>query len=314
MSAPLRAAIDVGTNTLLALVGRVTPGGGIERVADFAAITRLGQGVDRARRLAPEAMARALDVLDDFVARARALGAESISVVATSAVRDADNRSEFLASARAIAGPDVQIIDGAREAALTFAGAAPGTGVARGARALVFDVGGGSTEIIAGRIGAVPEAAVSLDVGSVRLSERLVRGDPPEPASLAHLVAEVERALASAPPPPPHEVLIGVAATVATLATIERALPWRQGDDGAAVHGTVLSRNSVERVAARLASLPLAERARLVGLDPRRADVIVAGAEIVRALMHWAGDQSLVVSTGGVRVGLLLERGARDLD
>jgi exopolyphosphatase/guanosine-5'-triphosphate,3'-diphosphate pyrophosphatase len=303
---PLRAAIDIGTNTLLALVGRVRAGGVVERVADLATITRLGQGVDRTHRLAPEAMARTLDALREFVAQARALGAVSISAVATSAVRDADNREEFLAAARAIAGPDVEVISGEREAALTFAGAAAGTGLPAGARALVFDVGGGSTELIAGPLGAAPVELRSLDIGSVRLTERCVRGDPPAAEDLACVDQAIAAALADLPPPPPHDVLLGLAGTVTTLAAIARG---EHSLAGAAVHGVTLTRGEVARVAARLAALPLVSRRAVPGLDPRRGDVIVAGAAIVRAVMAWAGREALVVSDGGVRIGLLLEQG-----
>lgn len=302
---PLHVAIDIGTNTLLAFVARADERGAPARIADYATITRLGEGVDRARRLAPAAMDRALTALAEFAARARALGAARFAAVATSAVRDADNGGEFVARARAIVGPDVEVISGAREAELTFAGASAGTGVADGTAALVFDVGGGSTEVIAGALGAPPRTRASIDVGSVRLTERAVRADPPAPAELARIEAEIARALAELGPAPAHDVLLGLAGTVTTLAAIDR----REASlVGGAVHGVTLTRAAVERVFGELVARPRAAREQLPGLDPRRADVIIAGALIVRAVMAWAGRDELVVSDGGVRVGLWLER------
>jgi exopolyphosphatase/guanosine-5'-triphosphate,3'-diphosphate pyrophosphatase len=303
----IHAAIDIGTNTLLALVGRARGDRlSIDRIEDMASITRLGEGVDRTCMLAPEAMQRAIDALAAFVARARELGASRIACVATSAVRDAKNRDEFLARVRAIAGDDVQVISGTREAELTFAGAADGTGIAHGARALVFDVGGGSTEIIAGAIGSTPQASMSIDVGSVRLTERFVRHDPPERDEIDRIDALLETSLAAQGDAPVHDVLVGIAATVTTLAAIDRAEPVASN-----VRGARLSRSAVENVCERLVSVPLASRATIVGLDPRRADVIIAGARVVRSVLRWAGRDELVVSDGGVRVGLLLERASR---
>lgn len=296
--------MDIGTNTLLALVGRVRADGTIETLADLATITRLGEGVDRTRYLSTAAMHRTLDALREFTARARALGARKIAAVATSAVRDARNRETFLDAVRDITGGDVEVISGEREARLAFAGASVGTGLVPGTVVLVFDVGGGSTELIAGPVGGVPEFVRSVDVGSVRLTERFIHHDPPWPSELQQVTDVVRRSLELLPVPA-HQVLIGLAGTVTTLAAMSADPPRFEG---ASVHGHWLSREAVERMIARLAALPLSTRRTLAGLDPRRADVIIAGAAIVRAVMEWAGQSRILVSHGGVRVGLLLER------
>ncbi|MEI8255195.1 MAG: Ppx/GppA family phosphatase [Deltaproteobacteria bacterium] len=303
-SAPLRAAIDIGTNTLLAATGRRRRDGCVDLVADRHRITRLGEGVDRTRVLGEAAMQRALSALEGFVVEARALGAVSVSAVATSAVRDARNRDEFLARARLITGGDVRVISGDEEALLTFRGAAYEVAIARGEPVVVFDVGGGSTEISSGPLDGPPRWHRSIDVGSVRLTERLVRHDPPAPDELAAIDDAITRGLADLPAPEGSFALVGLAATVTTLAAISHG--------GVLPRLVAISRDTVDRVTESLSRASLGERRATPGLDPGRADVIVAGAAIVRGVMRWCGARSLHASSGGVRVGLLLERSKYD--
>jgi exopolyphosphatase/guanosine-5'-triphosphate,3'-diphosphate pyrophosphatase len=164
-------------------------------------------------------------------------------------------------------------------------------------------VGGGSTEIIVGATGepAPLGDARSLDVGSVRLYERCVRHDPPTREELSRVGEEIERALVHAPRPALGAPLVGVAGTVTTLAAIHLELVEY---DAARVHGSILRRDTVEELTARLASLSLEQRRALTGLDPKRADVIPVGAEIVRHVLTWSGAAELVVSDRGVRWGL----------
>jgi exopolyphosphatase / guanosine-5'-triphosphate,3'-diphosphate pyrophosphatase len=199
------------------------------------------------------------------------------------------------------------VIAGDEEARLTFRGALSGLQLA--GKLLVFDVGGGSTELILGDAAgtAPPESRVSLDIGSVRLFERHVRTDPPSPAELARIEAHIAQELASAEPLARSAggepiTLVGVAGTVTTLKALELGMP---AYDAARVHGAVLTLSAVEELCAKLASLPLAERIKLPGLEPKRADVIVAGALIVRDLLRRAGTERMVVSDRGVRFGLL---------
>jgi exopolyphosphatase/guanosine-5'-triphosphate,3'-diphosphate pyrophosphatase len=173
----------------------------------------------------------------------------------------------------------------------------------------VFDVGGGSTEIIVGRAGTTARVhrATSLDIGSVRLFERHVRHDPPLPEEMACVAADIARALATLGEYASDATLVGVAGTVTTLAAIELGLSRYES---ARVHGSTLARPSVDVLAERLVEQSLAERLRLTGLEPQRADVIVVGAAIVRQVMAWSGRAQLVVSDRGVRWGLA-ERLAR---
>jgi exopolyphosphatase / guanosine-5'-triphosphate,3'-diphosphate pyrophosphatase len=302
------AAIDIGTNSVLLVIAAVEAAGP-RALLERATITRLGEGVDKTRRFAPAAVARNLACLRAYADDLRAHGSPRLDVVGTSALRDAEGAGAFLDEAERILGVRPRVIVGDEEARLTFRGALSGLGARLAGKLLVFDIGGGSTELIVGDAlgGAPPESRVSLDIGSVRLFERHVQSDPPAAHELAAIEADIERALATAGPlslANGHDplTLVGVAGTVTTLKALELGLaPY----DATRVHGAVLTLDAVESLCAKLATLPLAERTRLPGLEPKRADVIVAGALIVRELMRRAGAAQAIVSDRGVRFGLL---------
>jgi len=274
-----------------------------------ATITRLGAGVDRTRRLADDACARTLACLRDYAAELRRAEVTELDVVGTSALRDALGGEALCAAAAEVLGVRPRVISGEEEARLTFAGSLLGLDVA--GEVLVVDVGGGSTELITGtrhRDQAMVEVALSLDVGSVRLFERHLRSDPPLPAELAQARDAVRSALAEVAPPSTRRPLIGVAGTVTTLAAVAQRLdPY----DGARVHGSSLDRAEVTRLLGELGAMPLDRRARVPGLEPARADVILTGGVVVEAVMEWAGAERLVVSDRGVRWGLLAALRAR---
>jgi exopolyphosphatase/guanosine-5'-triphosphate,3'-diphosphate pyrophosphatase len=305
------AAIDIGTNSVL-LVIAAADAAGPRPLLERATITRLGENVDRARRLLPAAAERTLDCLRAYARDLRDHGLPPLDVVGTSALRDARGASEFLDEAQRILGVRPRVIAGEEEAALTFAGAL--SGLELQGKLLVFDVGGGSTELILGSVSpdAPPrrilatESRTSLDIGSVRLFERHIRSDPPTRAELSAVEADIAAAFSSAGPLTSSAgsgaVLVGVAGTVTTLKAVELGLtPY----DGAQVHGATLTLSAVEALCDRLSGLPLRERSQLPGLEPKRADVIVAGALIVLVLMRRAGAKEIVVSDRGVRFGLL---------
>ena len=301
------ATIDIGTNSVLLLVAEAEQGGSgaLRPVVERATVTRLGEGVDRNRRLLPEAAERTLACLTDYAGTLREQGVTRLDAVGTSAMRDAAGGQEFVARAAQILGIAPRVIDGQEEARLTFAGALSGLPITGGV--MVFDIGGGSTEIVVGETG--PDGgkiaeAVSLDIGSVRLFERHVRSDPPSAAELARVEQDIALALTSAPQLAPGAALVGVAGTVTQLAALELELTRY---DAARVHGSELSRSAVERLAAKLAASTLAQRRVLPGMEPSRADVLVVGSAIARAVLQWSGASSLVVSDRGVRWGLCQE-------
>lgn len=306
------AAIDVGTNTVLLLVAEQREDG-VAPLAERAEITRLGRGVDASGRLEAAAIAETVRVLAAYAAEARALGAGRITCVATSAARDAANGAEFFEAARAAAGLVPQVISGDEEARLVWRSAwrdfgpqASGrTASAPAGPLAVLDVGGGSTELSFGD-GPVPRGRRSLQVGAVRLTERHVREDPIGATALEALRRAALGALA-----PLRELdgaaglaagrLVGVAGTVTTLAAVAQALP---AYDAERVHGSTLLLAEIDHLVARLAGLTVAARAALPGMEPKRADVIVAGAVVVAEAMRLLGFERLTVSDRGVRWGL----------
>jgi exopolyphosphatase/guanosine-5'-triphosphate,3'-diphosphate pyrophosphatase len=299
------AAIDVGTNTVLLLVAE-RAGDGFAPLVERAEITRLGRGVDASGRLDPAAIRDTVEVLAAFAEEARALGASRILCVATSAARDAANGQRFFEAARARAGVLPEVISGEEEARLVHASAWRDFG-GDGPLA-VLDVGGGSTEFTLGE-GPVPRVRTSLQVGAVRLTERHVRSDPLDGRDLAALRAAAREALRPiAGPPAPGGRLVAVAGTVTTLSAVQQALPVY---DASRVHGSRLTAADLEALLARLARLPLRERASLPGMEPKRADVIVAGCAIVLEALSATGFGELTVSDRGVRWGLLHERAGR---
>lgn len=298
------AAIDIGTNTVLLLIAEGGQNGELVPVVDRAEITRLGQGVDRSRELLPEAVERTLACLRDYAAEIARHGVSAVDVVGTSAMRDA-KASTFVERAAQILGVTPRVISGEEEATLSFSGGLLGLDLTGPVTA--FDIGGGSTEIIGGIADPGRDAKVerrtSLDVGSVRLFERLVRSDPPSPAEMSAVTDFAMQQLRALPPPPAGQPVVGMAGTVTTIAAIARAVePY----DPARIHGLRLTSSEIAATGHRLCAMTLAERKRVTGLEPKRADVIPVGAAIVQAVLAWANATEVIVSDRGLRWGLAL--------
>lgn len=297
------AAIDCGTNTVLLLVADLhrLPGGGrrLRAVKDRQLIPRLGQGLDKSGVLAPEAMERAIAALCDQAERARALAAEHLVAVGTESLRAAGNGEAFLARAAA-AGVPIRVISGDEEARLSFRSVVESLPAPPGGRRSVLDIGGGSTELIVG--GERPEAWRSVPIGSVRLTERLLRGDPPTEAERRALRDEIDRALSALPPP--EGQLCGLAGTVTTLGAMHLGLT---AYDSARVDGMRLGVAALRELVERLGRSSVAERRQMAGLDSRRADVIYAGGQILLQVAERAGVEEITVSDRGVRWGALEE-------
>jgi exopolyphosphatase/guanosine-5'-triphosphate,3'-diphosphate pyrophosphatase len=310
-SAPIAASVDIGTNSVKITVARRGDDGRLDVLLDTTTITRLGKGVDAAGRLDPEAVTRTLDALAEFGRRAKELGAAKVAAAGTSALRDAENGPEFVAAAGERLGGPVEVIAGEREAHLTYTAARldpdlkaalAGDGHA-GATLATIDIGGGSTEIVIGRGDAVLYRD-SLQLGAVRLTERVAPSDPWTDVQVTDAILRADQALSTVPEPGEPVAVIGSGGTIANLASAERGRP-EQGIDG--LHATRLSRAQIESRVRALAALPLAERRNVPGMEPDRADVIVAGAVIqARALYRLSAD-SVYVSLRGLRYGLLYE-------
>jgi exopolyphosphatase / guanosine-5'-triphosphate,3'-diphosphate pyrophosphatase len=300
------AAVDQGTNSCRLLVLEPAEGDGAPtELARDMVITRLGAGVDRTGRIDPEALARTLDVVGRYARRARALGAERIRVGATSAVRDAANRDAFVEGVRELTGADPEIVSGEAEAGLSFLGGTFGLDLdAFPAPYVVQDIGGGSTEFVTGSRPGRAEAAISTQMGSVRLTERLVRSDPPSADDLAALEDAVDAVLEdveTAVPIREARTMVAVAGTATTLQAIVLGLDRYDPDR---IHRTWLSERDVVRVMRELAAMTNDERAAIPVMAPGRGDVIVAGAVILARGMARFGFERVLVSETDILDGL----------
>ena len=300
------ATIDVGTNTTLLLVAE-TSDVNVRVLAERAEITRLGRGIGANGGLGRPGIERTLAVLAEYAAIATAHGA-TIHAIGTEALRRAPNAQALLAPAARLLGVAVEVIDGEREAALTFLAAARSFPKVAAGTVVVIDIGGGSTEIIIARAGRV-EFRTSLPIGSVRLTERHICNDPAAVTEVAAVTDEATRLLAGVPFPAPPLALIGTAGTVTTLAAMSLGLGSYDPD---LVHGHRLSLAALDQQLARLATSTQPERERMAGLDPRRADVILAGACILRQIAGAAQAVEILVSDRGIRWGLLYEKADSD--
>jgi exopolyphosphatase/guanosine-5'-triphosphate,3'-diphosphate pyrophosphatase len=283
------AAVDLGTNTTRLLVADVDDGQ-IREVHRETRITRLGEGVDARRRLLPLPIARVRNALRDYRATAERLGAERVLAVATSAVRDAENGEAFLGEIEWSYGFTTRLVSGDDEAQLTRRGVQPANGT------LVLDIGGGSTELL------LDAFHVSLDIGSVRFTERFVRTDPPDSRELEECARAVQAVLAERAAIAPERA-IGVAGTVTTLAALDLGL---DAHDRERVDGHRLSLDGARAQLARLAALPLDERRVVPALEPERAPVIVAGAVILTETLAHFGLEEIEVSERDILDGIAL--------
>lgn len=299
------ATVDLGTNTVRLLV--VEPVGATWRTLEQTQrVTRLGEGQGPTGHLAPEPMRRTAATVAEFSRAARALGAARVRIVATSAVREAANREEFVARLERESGERVEVVSGEEEARLTLKGVTSGL-PGLGGSFVLFDIGGGSTEFMLARAGA-PAAAVSLRLGVVTLQEEWGEPGPVRWDRFARLREHVEQRLAAEVPEAiagaAVSELVGTAGTVTTLAALDLGL---RAYDAATVHGHRLDRAAVERQLARLGALDVATRGRLPCLEPGRADVIIPGIAICLAAMTRLRRETVVVSDRGLREGILCD-------
>jgi len=296
MTSPV-AAIDCGTNTIKLLIGAL-PDVAVRELR----MVRLGQDLDRTGRIADEALARAFAAVEEYAVliRAHDVPPERIRFCATSASRDATNAAEFVAGVRARLGVEPEVVSGAEEAALSFDGAVRNLRGLVARPVLVIDIGGGSTELILGSTG--PEAADSMDIGSVRLHERYLHSDPPTATEVAACVADIETHLDACPvDPAAAAAVVGVAGSITTVAAAVLDLP---AYDRSILDQSVLPVAMVHAAVERLVALSVADRRALAFLHPGRADVIGAGALILDRILRRATVDALVISESDILDGI----------
>ena len=291
------AAVDCGTNTIKLLIGEL-PRVDVREMR----MVRLGQDLDRTGRIADEALTRAFGAIEEYAALIRAHGVppERVRFVATSATRDAANADVFVAGVRERLGVEPEVVSGAVEAALSFDGAVRNLREQPENPVLVVDIGGGSTELILGA--AAPEAADSMDVGSVRLTERHLHSDPPTRAEIAACVADIDAHLDACPvDPAAAATVVGVAGTALSITAGVLDLP---SYDRGRIDQAVVAADDVHAFVARLVAMPVAERLRLPWMHPGRVDVLGAGGLILSRVLRRCTATTLVASEADILEGI----------
>lgn len=294
-----KASIDIGTNSVRLLVGELTEGG-LCTLYKGLNTTRLGEGVHHSGVLSAAAIGRTVQAVAEFAIKAKNMGAEKIIAVATSAVRDAANGSEFVRLCHSRAGVDVVVLDGETEAKLSYAGATAGNNC--DGNYLVVDIGGGSTELAYGQGGQL-QMAHSVNLGAVRLSELFSAREDGVVTNLEVVNTYIAEVLASIQSLPQVDKMSGVGGTITSLAAIDQALTVY---DSSKVQGHYLSYGKISRLLCRLAATPLVERRMLPGLQPARADIIVYGIAILAKVMQISSAEGLYVSEQDILEGLLI--------
>ena len=308
-SVSLLAGIDIGTLTCRLLIATVSPEGTLTEIQSDRRILRLGEGVAQQGRLQPQAIARVIDTLREWRRVVASRRPDAEIAVATSAVRDAANREEFLERVRSETGFDVEVISGEEEARRTLLGIR--SGLPRGVQGLLgLDIGGGSTELIADRPGQLPRVR-SMQIGVVRLTEQVFHHDPPTQEERRRALALVGEAAVSVRAdlgPVEDLTMVGTAGTITTLAAMALKLP---AYEPARIHNYRLTRRAVAAMEQELFSRSTAERRGLPGLEPGREEVIVAGALILGGVMDQVGSTECLVSDLGLREGVVLDLAGR---
>ena len=308
--APRRfAAIDVGSNSVKMIVVEVA-NGQASLIAVRGAITRLGEGMEaQAHRLREIPMRRTIEALTEFIEVANEHGVEQVAAVGTAALREAENREEFLRRVREACTLDVAVIPGEEEARLSYLAVRRDLQWNGREKLIVIDIGGGSTEVIFGSAeDDAITARVSINLGAVRLTETLLKSDPPTIAQLAEANRVVAEAFATAQLPEwreaSHTRVVGVGGTLTNLGSMY----LQAHGGGMPLHGAALNADHLEMQMALLASRTVEERKQIPGLDPRRADIILGGAILLTQALAFLGSVTVDVSTRGLRWGLIYDR------
>ena len=303
----LKAVIDVGTNSVKYLLAEVCCGGDPAVIKDIVSITRLGEGLLQSGQIATQALSRTALAVDGFAADAKSCGAKNIRIVGTMALRMASNSADFLSRVRELTGIDAEVLSGEDEAVLSFLGAVSGFDLSDVGRYCTIDTGGGSTEIVFAEKGKIVCTA-SLKTGALFLTDRYFLKDELSPKDLMRAEHELKGLFEEVKPPFNIGLAVGIGGNVTTMASVCKRM--ERYDPGEA-HGTVLKEYEIDRQITEYLSKNHEERRKIRGLDPERADIILAGACITRHAMRFCGCREIVVSERGLRHGILFRMTGR---
>ena len=297
-----KAAIDLGTNSCLLTIADVEEGSIQQVLTDQMRIVRLGQDIDRTGQLHPDAIDRTMEALREYreLCTNHQVASNNIHVVATSAMRDATNRQVLIDKVHNELDLSLQVIPGEQEALWSWSGALTQLSLPEDAQPCLLDIGGGSTELVWDQ----GQQRFSLQIGSVRATERYIHGDPPTPPMLQEIRDDLLSQLQSLPSIPMPNPLIAVAGTATTLlAIVHQIEPY----DTKRVHGTLLHKHELSPLLDLFCNTPVEQRRKLKGLHPKRADVIPAGAQILLTVYEYLNIEHAVISDRGLRYGVLLK-------
>lgn len=297
-----KAVIDIGTNSIkFCLAESAARDGSFTVLKDANNIAKLGEGLKDTGAISPEALERNAQAVDEFVREARGAAADEIVIVGTMALRTAKNSGEFRARVRELTGIDPRVIPGEEEAQLSYIAVVSGIPGAAEANLVSFDTGGGSTEFVFGEAG-VMKRKFSLNIGGIRITESYLAEMPVAPEKLAEARAQVRRELAEGGVSAGAKFLVGMGGNVTSIASVKHQMKVYDPD---VIQGSKLTLADVRAQVACYAAKTLDERREIVGLQPKRADVILAGACIIEAIMELCGVSEFTVSDRGLRHGLL---------
>jgi len=300
---PVYAVIDVGTNSVKFHIGERREDGSWATLVDRAEVTRLGEGIAETGDIAPAAIERTAEAIAGMAAEARSTQVSALVAVGTMGMRNAGNSDAFIARVRERAGVTVEVISGEEEARLAYLAAVAGLGLS-GGRRVVFDTGGGSTQFTIGD-GSNVDEQFSVNVGAVRLTDEFGLGGIISQERLDEALTAVAGEFSRLDSVASAAVLVGMGGAITNMTAVMLGLTRYDPD---AVQGSVLSRAAVDRQIDLYRARDVAQRREIVGLQPKRADVILAGACVVRTVMDKLGKDALMVSDRGLRHGVLLER------
>jgi len=300
---PVYAVIDVGTNSVKFHIGERREDGSWATIVDRAEVTRLGEGIAETGDIAPAAIARTVEAIADMACEAKRHHASALVAVGTMGLRSAQNSDDFIACARERCGVIIEVIPGEEEGRLAYLAVKAGLGLAEG-RLVVFDTGGGSTQFTFGR-GSEVDEQFSLNIGAVRLTTEFGLGGPISREQLDEALAAIAGEFGRLDGVPSPDALVGMGGAITNMTAVMLGLAPYDPD---VVQGAVLSRAAVDRQIELYRAHDVEARRQIVGLQPKRADVILAGACVVRTVMDKLGRDALSVSDRGLRHGVLLER------
>lgn len=297
------ATIDVGSNSVLIHIAEKSAGGKWKILDDQVEISRLGESLQATGELQKNAMDRTVQALADFMKLAEKYQVEQVAAVGTMALRVARNSADFIQRVKDVCDLQVEVIHGEDEARLSYLAVKSGIGLAQG-NLVIFDVGGGSTEFIFGE-GDKIQDRFSRNIGALRLTEQILKSDPVTPEELAEVLKTIESEFADLKIPEKVDALVGMGGTITNLAAVKHQLAKYNPD---IIQGSVIELAEIERQMEMYRSQTIEERKKNIGLQPKRADVILAGCSIINIIMKKMGVSQFTVSDRGVRHGLMVDR------